>query len=254
VIADSGCRCRSGSVRRDPGARRRRRAGAGRGLVGHHARVRHRRRRTPATGRPRVRPAVRGDEGRGAATGTSRVRTPSRRARGPLLADAGRPRRGSWTRSRPWSPRRRARTARCRRSRCRRWFSKLPLQTQLLHTAASPSVAYLLLVIALGLLLFEFFTAGVGVAGVVGAGFAVLGGYGVAALPFNGWALALLLLSMVGFAIDMQTGIPRLWTRSRWRRSPWGRCSCSSSSVPSGSRCSSASSGWPRPCSRACRR
>lgn len=91
-------------------------------------------------------------------------------------------------------------------------FSGLPLQTQLLHTAASPSVAYLLLIIGLGLLLFEFFTAGVGVAGVVGAGFAILGGYGVAALPYNGWALALLLLSMLGFAIDMQTGIPRLWT------------------------------------------
>jgi membrane-bound serine protease (ClpP class) len=91
-------------------------------------------------------------------------------------------------------------------------FSKLPLQTQLLHTAASPSVAYLLLVIGLGLLLFEFFTAGIGVAGVVGAGFAILGGYGTAALPFTGWALALLLLSMLAFAIDMQTGIPRIWT------------------------------------------
>lgn len=91
-------------------------------------------------------------------------------------------------------------------------FSKLPLQVQLLHTAASPSVAYLLVIIGLGLLLFEFFTAGIGVAGVVGAGFAILGGYGVAALPFNGWALALLLGSMLGFAIDMQTGIPRVWT------------------------------------------
>ncbi len=91
-------------------------------------------------------------------------------------------------------------------------FSKLPLQVQLLHTAASPSVAYLLLIIGLGLLLFEFFTAGVGVAGVVGAGFVVLGGYGVAALPSNGWAIGLILFSMFAFAIDMQTGIPRLWT------------------------------------------
>jgi membrane-bound serine protease (ClpP class) len=91
-------------------------------------------------------------------------------------------------------------------------FSKLPLQTQLMHTAASPSVAYLLLVLGLGLLLFEFFTAGVGVAGVVGAGFLVLGAFGVAELPFNGWALGLLLASFVAFAIDMQTGIPRLWT------------------------------------------
>jgi membrane-bound serine protease (ClpP class) len=91
-------------------------------------------------------------------------------------------------------------------------FSKLPLQTQLLHTAASPSVAYLLLVLGLGLLLFEFFTAGVGVAGVVGAGFLILGSFGVAELPHNGWALGLVLFSMLAFAIDMQTGIPRLWT------------------------------------------
>ena len=91
-------------------------------------------------------------------------------------------------------------------------FSKLPLQTQLMHTAASPSVAYLMLVLGLGLLLFEFFTAGVGVAGVVGAGFLVLGGFGVAELPFNTWALGLVLFSILAFAIDMQTGIPRLWT------------------------------------------
>ena len=45
---------------------------------------------------------------------------------------------------------------------------KLPLTSQLFHTAASPSVAYLFLSIAIGLLLFEFFTAGVGVAGLVG--------------------------------------------------------------------------------------
>jgi membrane-bound serine protease (ClpP class) len=91
-------------------------------------------------------------------------------------------------------------------------FSKLPLQTQLMHTAASPSVAYLLLVLGLGLLLFEFFTAGVGIAGVVGAGFLVLGSFGTAELPFTPWALGLLLFSMLAFAIDMQTGIPRLWT------------------------------------------
>ncbi len=91
-------------------------------------------------------------------------------------------------------------------------LSKLPLQVQLMHTAASPSVAYLLLIIGLGLLLFEFFTAGVGVAGVVGAGFVLLGGFGVAELPFTGWALGLLLFSFLAFAIDMQTGIPRVWT------------------------------------------
>ena len=91
-------------------------------------------------------------------------------------------------------------------------FSKLPLSTQLFHTVASPSVAYLLLTIGLGLLVFEFFTAGIGIAGVVGALFTVLGGYGLAELPHAQWALALFVLSFVAFAIDVQTGIPRAWT------------------------------------------
>ena len=58
------------------------------------------------------------------------------------------------------------------------------------HTVASPPVAYLLFVIGLVLLLFEFFTAGVGVAGLVGAVFLVLGGYGLAVLPTSPWPSA----------------------------------------------------------------
>ena len=42
---------------------------------------------------------------------------------------------------------------------------QLPLVGQLIHTVASPPVAYLLFVIGMALLLFELFTAGVGVAG-----------------------------------------------------------------------------------------
>jgi membrane-bound serine protease (ClpP class) len=91
-------------------------------------------------------------------------------------------------------------------------FSKLPLFTQLFHTVASPSVAYLLLTVGLGLLLFEFFTAGVGIAGVVGAVCTILAGYGVAELPHNQWALLLVIASFVAFGIDVQTGIPRAWT------------------------------------------
>lgn len=91
-------------------------------------------------------------------------------------------------------------------------FSKLPLVTQLFHTVASPSVAYLLLTVGLGLLVFEFFTAGIGIAGVVGAGCLILAGYGVAELPHAPWALGLLIGSFVAFGIDIQTGIPRAWT------------------------------------------
>lgn len=91
-------------------------------------------------------------------------------------------------------------------------FSSLPVQQQLFHTVASPAAAYLLFVIGLSLIIFEFFTAGVGVAGLVGAGSFVLSCYGLAVLPVRPWALGLLVLAMFGFAIDVQTGVPRLWS------------------------------------------
>lgn len=91
-------------------------------------------------------------------------------------------------------------------------FAKLGLVDQLFHTVASAPVAYLLLLIGLSLLIFEFFTAGVGVAGVVGAGCTILASYGLAALPARGWAVALIVLAMIAFAVDVQVGIPRLWT------------------------------------------
>lgn len=91
-------------------------------------------------------------------------------------------------------------------------FTKLGLVNQLLHTVSSPAVAYLLLIIGLALLIFEFYTAGVGVAGVVGAVCLLLSCYGLAALPLRGWAVAAILLSMFAFAVDVQVGIPRLWT------------------------------------------
>jgi membrane-bound serine protease (ClpP class) len=81
-----------------------------------------------------------------------------------------------------------------------------------MHTVSSPPVAYLLFAIGLALILFELFTAGVGVAGLVGAGCLVLGCYGLAALPTNPAGIALLLFAMLGYAIDVQTGVPRVWS------------------------------------------
>ncbi len=91
-------------------------------------------------------------------------------------------------------------------------FSKLSLVDQLFHTAASPAVAYLLLLVGLSLLVFEFFTAGIGIAGVVGALATVLAATGLATLPARGWAVGLLLAAVLAFAVDVQVGIPRLWT------------------------------------------
>lgn len=91
-------------------------------------------------------------------------------------------------------------------------FRGLGLGQELFHTVASPAMAYLLLMIGLGLLIFELFTAGVGLAGAIGAVCVVLGSYGMAELPVRPVALAMLVVAMVAFAVDVQVGIPRLWT------------------------------------------
>jgi membrane-bound serine protease (ClpP class) len=91
-------------------------------------------------------------------------------------------------------------------------FSELSLVEQLFHTVASPAVAYLLLAVGMALLIFDLFTAGVGVAGVVGAVSFALACYGLAVLPTHALGIGLLVVSMVAFAIDVQTGVPRFWT------------------------------------------
>jgi membrane-bound serine protease (ClpP class) len=91
-------------------------------------------------------------------------------------------------------------------------FFKLGLVDQLFHTVASAPVAYLLLLVGLALLVFEFYTAGIGVAGAVGAGCTALAAYGLAELPARGWAVGVIVLAMVAFAVDVQVGIPRFWT------------------------------------------
>jgi len=91
-------------------------------------------------------------------------------------------------------------------------FAKLGLVERVLHGAANPQVAYLLLLVGLLLIVFEFFTAGVGLAGGVGAASLVLAAYGLWVLPTSGPGLALIGLGVVGLAVDVQSGAPRAWT------------------------------------------
>ena len=91
-------------------------------------------------------------------------------------------------------------------------INRLNLIDQLMHTVASPPITYLLLVSGLALLLFEFFSIGVGIAGVIGAISVALSAYGLTILPFRPWALLLIIFSMLAFAIDIQTVVPRVWT------------------------------------------
>ncbi len=91
-------------------------------------------------------------------------------------------------------------------------FTDLGLIPQVFHTVASPPIAYLLFTIGMALLIFEFYTAGVGLAGLIGAGCIVMGCYGLGTLPVRGWAIGVLVASMLAFAVDVQVGIPRFWT------------------------------------------
>ncbi len=91
-------------------------------------------------------------------------------------------------------------------------FAKLELLARVLHGIASPSVAYLLLVVGLLLVLFELFSVGIGIAGVIGALSLVLASSGLAALGARPLGLALLGLGAFGFGVDVQSGAPRAWT------------------------------------------
>jgi membrane-bound serine protease (ClpP class) len=91
-------------------------------------------------------------------------------------------------------------------------FNRLGLGASLLHRLVSPSIAYLLIVVGLALLVFEFYTAGIGLAGLVGA-VCVIGAFvGFSHLPVQWWALGLLFLATFGFAIDVQVGALGVWT------------------------------------------
>jgi membrane-bound serine protease (ClpP class) len=91
-------------------------------------------------------------------------------------------------------------------------FDSLGLGGQLQHALIGPSTAYFLLVTGLALIVFEFFAASVGFAGVVGALAVVGAGYGMSHLPVHWWALALLVIAALGFAVDAQAGGLGFWT------------------------------------------
>lgn len=91
-------------------------------------------------------------------------------------------------------------------------FRKLDLVGQAVHTLTSPSIAYFLLVAGLALIVFEFFTISIGLAGGTGA-IALVGAFvGFSHLPVTWWALGLILVAMFGYAIDVQAGRVYSWT------------------------------------------
>lgn len=91
-------------------------------------------------------------------------------------------------------------------------FIQLPLTSQFFHTMASPEVTYLLLIGGLGLLVFELFTAGVGIAGLIGAFCMAFACYGLNTLPFRTAGVVLIVLGIAAMAVDIQVNLPRAYT------------------------------------------
>ncbi len=92
-------------------------------------------------------------------------------------------------------------------------FLKPGIVDRTLRISLQPEAAFLLLMIGLALIVFEFYAAGPGVAAAVGVASILLSGYGLAALPVNWWAVALALVGIALFVFEAQRnalGLPGL--------------------------------------------
>ncbi len=81
-------------------------------------------------------------------------------------------------------------------------FHSLGLVRRLLHAATTAPFIYLLLVVGLGMILFEVFQPGFGVAGMAGILTVAIGVFGLTVLPVVWWGVALVILGLILYAVD----------------------------------------------------
>jgi membrane-bound serine protease (ClpP class) len=81
-------------------------------------------------------------------------------------------------------------------------FHSLGLVRRLLHAATTAPFIYLLLVVGLGMVLFEVFQPGFGVAGAAGLLVVGIGVFGLTVLPVVWWGVALVILGLILYAVD----------------------------------------------------
>lgn len=91
-------------------------------------------------------------------------------------------------------------------------FRKTGLVDRTLHGLGSPSATYFFVVTGLLLLLFEFFSAGIGIAAGTGVVCLALSAYGLGTLDTSPFGLGLLVAATFAFGIDIQAGSARFWT------------------------------------------
>ena len=81
-------------------------------------------------------------------------------------------------------------------------FHSLGLVRRLLHAATTAPFIYLLMTVGLGMLLFEAFQPGFGVAGLAGLLTAGISAFGLFVLPVTWWGVALVILGLLLYAVD----------------------------------------------------
>lgn len=86
-----------------------------------------------------------------------------------------------------------------------------PLQ-RLLHLVTQPEVAFMLVSLGSLAVLFELYTSGIGLGGILGAISLMLGFYGLTILPTNWAAVALIVLGMTFFLVDIYSPGLGIWT------------------------------------------
>ncbi|MGH2812014.1 MAG: NfeD family protein, partial [Actinomycetota bacterium] len=84
-------------------------------------------------------------------------------------------------------------------------FHKMGLLERILHTAIRPEVAYLLLLLGFYGLIFELYHPGIGAAGVLGGVSLILGFYALSVLPTSWAGVALMVLGVAFFLVDLHT-------------------------------------------------
>jgi membrane-bound serine protease (ClpP class) len=101
------------------------------------------------------------------------------------------------------------------------------LRTRVLSALADPNVAFVLLLIGVYGILFEFWTPGVGGSGIIGGICLLLALGALTMLPVNYAALGLLLFGIVLMTAEAFSPGVGIWVLGASCPSSWGHCSCS---------------------------
>lgn len=91
-------------------------------------------------------------------------------------------------------------------------FQEMNLFQRILHVVTNPEIAFLLLTIGTLGIIFEIYNPGIGLAGLLGAVALLLAFYSLSVLPTNWAGVALIILGIIFFIVELQVAGVGIWT------------------------------------------